>query len=175
MMNFVLPASIKILESKLKVKSNSIIPSFDGVDMGCNDDGNLDIDAKYKTQTTEGDFLLFVGVINEPDSGTLAYATFCAQGKKKNNNNFKIQQQIDHWLDLQCLMRQNCIMTMETINLMWPHLSMRFYMQYISIQHYLKFSQKTKLEKHLCLMMKMGQHFSEEILLWSKSKIILIV
>lgn len=93
MMNFILPASIKILESKLKVKSNSIIPSFDGVDLGCNDEGNLDIDAKYKTQTTEGDFLLFVGVINEPDSGTLAYATFCAQGKEESKIIFRLKHQ----------------------------------------------------------------------------------
>lgn len=81
MLNFVLPEAVRILEQSLKVTSNSIIPSFNASNMGCDDGGKLTVDNKYKTQTTQGDFLLLVGVINEPNSGTLAYATYCVQGK----------------------------------------------------------------------------------------------
>jgi hypothetical protein len=77
----VIPAGVAILESKIKVKSNSIIPAFDGVAHSCDDEGKISIAEKYKTETTEGDFLLFMGVMNEPNDSTLAYATFCVVGK----------------------------------------------------------------------------------------------
>ena len=92
MEKFVLPESIKILESRLKVTSNSIIPAFDPAFNGCDDDGKLTVDAKYKTDTTAGDFLLLVGVINEPDSGTLAYATFCVLGNFRGFLNFQLHK-----------------------------------------------------------------------------------
>lgn len=81
MEKFVMPEAIRILESRLKVTSNSIIPAFDPEWNYCDDQGKLTVDSKYKTQTTEGDFLLLVGVINEPNSGTLAYATYCLNGR----------------------------------------------------------------------------------------------
>lgn len=81
MEKFVLPEAIRILESRLKVTSNSIIPAFNATQHGCDDDGNLTVDSKYASQSTSGDFLLLVGVINEQNSGTLAYATYCVLGR----------------------------------------------------------------------------------------------
>lgn len=81
MLNFVIPVAVKILESRMKVTSNSIIPAFNASSTGCDDEGKLTVDAKYATQTTQGDFLLLIGALNETNSGTLAYATYCVLGK----------------------------------------------------------------------------------------------
>lgn len=80
MQDFVLPAAVNIFQKLIKVKSNSIIPAFDPVQNYCDDEGKITIDAKYKTQTTTGDFILFAGVFDNEDDGTLAYATFCVLG-----------------------------------------------------------------------------------------------
>ena len=89
-MNFILPEGMKILQNRLKVKSNQLIPAFDPVDKGCDDDGVIEIDSKYKTQTTDGDFLLFIGVVKNPSDGVLAYASSCLLGILilKNHLNF---------------------------------------------------------------------------------------
>jgi hypothetical protein len=80
MMNFILPEGLKIIESRLKVTSNSLIPAFDGIENGCDDDGLINIDSKYKAQATEGDFILFAGVYNNSNNDTLAYASVCVLG-----------------------------------------------------------------------------------------------
>ena len=67
----------------MKVTSNSIIPAFNASQTGCDDEGNLTVDSKYATNTTQGDFLLLVGALNDSNSGTLAYATYCVLGIKK--------------------------------------------------------------------------------------------
>ena len=86
MMNFVIPESLKILSSKLKVNSNQIIPAFDPGWNYCDDQGKLTITDSYKTNTTDGDFLLFLGVVNKPNEGYLAYATFCFVGESYISN-----------------------------------------------------------------------------------------
>ena len=83
MMNFVIPEGIRVLESKLKVNSNQIIPAFDPEANYCDDNGLLSFNSSYKNGTTEGDFILFLGVTNAPSEGYLAYATFCLVGKIK--------------------------------------------------------------------------------------------
>jgi hypothetical protein len=80
MMNFIIPEGVKILERRFKVTSNSIIPAFDGVENGCDDDEKITIDPKYLSQTTEGDFLLLMGVYTKNDD-TLAYASVCLGGR----------------------------------------------------------------------------------------------
>jgi hypothetical protein len=82
MLKFVIPVAVEILESRLKVTSNSIIPAFNASQAGCDDDGKLTVDSKYATNTTQGDFLLLIGALNETSSGTLAYATYCVLGKR---------------------------------------------------------------------------------------------
>lgn len=84
MINFIMPEGLKILESRFKVISNSTIPAFDPVKNGCDDDEKMKIDPKYKSQTTEGDFLLFVGVYNDSSNDTLAYAGSCLLGNFLN-------------------------------------------------------------------------------------------
>ena len=85
MKEFIIPHGVRILRNKLKVNSNSIIPPFDTVNSGCDDNGLIKISKSYNTQTTEGDFLLFLGVINEPNDWYLAYASYCVLGKNLNN------------------------------------------------------------------------------------------
>lgn len=75
-----IPVGLEMLSQKHKVKSNSIIPAFDTELSGCDDQGTLVIPEKYKTKTTEGDYLLFLGVQNKPSAGWLAYASFCVKG-----------------------------------------------------------------------------------------------
>ena len=84
-----MPEGLKILQSRFKVTSNSTIPAFDPVQSGCDDDGNMTIDGKYKSDSTDGDFLLFVGVYEKSDDGTLAYAGTCLQGTCRFGVGFK--------------------------------------------------------------------------------------
>ena len=81
MMNFVIPEGVRVLQSKLKVNSNQTIPAFNPTNNYCDDNGLLTFDSKYQNGTTEGDFILFLGVTNKPSEGYLAYATFCLLGK----------------------------------------------------------------------------------------------
>ena len=80
MMNFIIPEGVRILQSKLKVNSNQIIPAFDPNYHWCDDNGLFTFDSSYKTSTNEGDFILFLGVRNKPNESYLAYATFCYSG-----------------------------------------------------------------------------------------------
>ena len=82
MLNFVIPEGVRILKTKLKVNSNQVIPAFDPDRNYCDDNGRLTFDTKYKNGTTDGDFILFLGVANAPSEGYLAYATFCLLGSK---------------------------------------------------------------------------------------------
>ena len=81
-MNFVIPEGIKILQSKLSVNSNQIIPSFDVTGKLCNRLNLITFDESYKTNITNGDFLLFLGVINQPDAAYAALSVFCFVGNK---------------------------------------------------------------------------------------------
>jgi hypothetical protein len=80
MENFIIPESVKILESKLKAISNSIIPAFNISNAECDGDGAIEVPSKYETETTQGDFLLFVGVdkLNEDVEG---FASACVVGE----------------------------------------------------------------------------------------------
>ena len=78
MMNFVIPAGIAILQSKLQVTSNRIVPTFNS--NWCNDNGTLSNSTTYGSNTTEGDFVLFMGAVNSPSESYLAYATYCLTG-----------------------------------------------------------------------------------------------
>jgi hypothetical protein len=88
MQHFVIPEGIRILKEKLMVRSASVIPKFNpfAFNTNCNDDQgngpNINIRSNYHTRVTRGDFLLYVGVINDPNDNTLAYASFCVRGEK---------------------------------------------------------------------------------------------
>lgn len=78
MMNFVIPEGVRILKSKLKVNSSKIIPQFNAD--GCDDNGKLTNSNTYSSSTTQGDFVLFLGVVNKPSESFLAYASYCVLG-----------------------------------------------------------------------------------------------
>jgi hypothetical protein len=76
MEKLVIPEAIKVLQSRLKVKDGGEIPPFNPTDSGCNDQGNFTIDNSPYTNPTQGDFILFLSVLND-NSDTLAYAASC--------------------------------------------------------------------------------------------------
>jgi hypothetical protein len=78
MVNFVIPEGIRILQSKLKVTSNQLIPAFNS--SYCNDGGTLTNSATYNSSTTNADFVLFLGAVDNSNEGYLAYATYCLLG-----------------------------------------------------------------------------------------------
>jgi hypothetical protein len=78
MMNFVIPAGIKVLQSKLQITSNRIVSTFNSA--WCNDNGTLNNSTSYGSNTTDADFVLFMGAVNNPNESYLAYATFCVTG-----------------------------------------------------------------------------------------------
>ena len=78
MVNFVIPEGIRILQSKLKVTSNQLIPAFNS--SYCDDSGTLTNSTSYNSSTTNADFVLFLGAVNNPHEGYLAYATYCLLG-----------------------------------------------------------------------------------------------
>lgn len=75
-----MPEALRILSQKLSVTSNQIIAQFSPSDNYCNDGGKITVSESYATQTTNADFILFVGTFNDASSGTLAYATYCLLG-----------------------------------------------------------------------------------------------
>lgn len=80
MENFVFPVGLAMLSETHLVKSNKIIPTFDGKAAHCDDNGKLTIPEKYKSETTKGDYLIFVGVENNEEADYIAYAFPCIQG-----------------------------------------------------------------------------------------------
>ena len=85
MEHFIIPEGIKILRSKLKVRSGKVIPPFNPFNANCNDfensKPNINIRSNFHKQNIRADFLLYIGVVNRPDDNFLAYATFCVTGK----------------------------------------------------------------------------------------------
>lgn len=82
-MNFNIPESLKIISSKISINSTGKLVNFSQSQLGgCTDGGNISIPSKYNGDGSEidGDFLLFIGSMNDTVSGTLAYATFCVLG-----------------------------------------------------------------------------------------------
>lgn len=78
MEEIIIPTGTAILESRLKVTSNGKIPAFDPNSAGCHDGNILTIDSStYSSSETDGDFVLFLGVVNESEQGYLAYASYC--------------------------------------------------------------------------------------------------
>jgi hypothetical protein len=78
-MNLVLPEAMKELQSYFKIDSTKYLPAFGSKLDICTDDGIITVPEKYRTQSTEADFIIFIGVIDEPGS-TLGYASFCVKG-----------------------------------------------------------------------------------------------
>lgn len=82
--NFVIPEGLKILKSKIKLKSAKVIPPFDPFESGCDDISlygpTLDITSDFHTKTTRADYLLYIGVVNDEEDDFLAYGTFCVKG-----------------------------------------------------------------------------------------------
>lgn len=80
----VIPRGLEKIQSKLKFTSAKLIPPFDPNLSGCTDNTiygpSLDIVSDYHTKITNSDYLLYVGVVNEPDEPYLAYGTFCVKG-----------------------------------------------------------------------------------------------
>ena len=87
MSKFIIPEGIKIIKQKIKIRSARVIPPFDPFGNNCNDTqrngrANIDIRTDYHKKVTRADFLLYVGVVNDPNDNFLAYATFCVTGEE---------------------------------------------------------------------------------------------
>ena len=88
--HFVIVEGIKIIQSKIYLEENSIIPAFDPKKNNCNDaefnkKPTLEITSNFHKSITETDFLLYVGAVNEPKQKWIAYASYCILGGKKSN------------------------------------------------------------------------------------------
>lgn len=83
---FVIPEALKILRQALSLKSTQIIPRFSPFRSNCNNvEGgrpNISIRSNYHKTGLQADFLLYVGVVNRPQSSFLAYATYCVLGRR---------------------------------------------------------------------------------------------
>jgi hypothetical protein len=82
---FIIPEGLKIIKQKLKIRSAKVIPPFDPFDNNCNDTqlngrANIDIRSNFHKTVTRADFILYIGVVNDPIDNFLAYATFCVAG-----------------------------------------------------------------------------------------------
>ena len=82
LMNFVLPESIRLLSSKLQIKSTGKLGKFQEQNLrACNDSGKMTIPSSYySNQEHDADFILFAGSFNL-NSDTIAYASACSIGK----------------------------------------------------------------------------------------------
>jgi hypothetical protein len=80
MLNLVIPEAIKEIQLRLQVTSNEVIPPFDPVGNFCDDTGKIQISSTYKSTTTNADFILFLGAINEENSTFMAYSNYCLLG-----------------------------------------------------------------------------------------------
>lgn len=79
----IIPEGIKILSNLFKVQSPGYLPKFNAQASGCSDRGYMTINAKYNERATYADFILFLGVRNEPSKNYLAYASYCALEQEK--------------------------------------------------------------------------------------------
>ena len=81
LINFVLPESVRLLSSKLQIRSTGKLGKFrDGELNYCDDSNKMTIPSSYYTNDShDADFILFAGSFNST-AGTIAYATFCVLG-----------------------------------------------------------------------------------------------
>lgn len=77
--DFIIPEAISQISDLIQIDSMKYLPALDDLVDACTDDGNLEIPAKYRTEPTEADMLIFVGVVRSSDT-FLAYSTFCLKG-----------------------------------------------------------------------------------------------
>ena len=79
--DFILPESVRLLSSKLQIKSSGKLGQFrNGELIHCDDDNKMTIPNEYYSNTEhDADFILFAGSFNS-NAGTIAYATFCVLG-----------------------------------------------------------------------------------------------
>jgi hypothetical protein len=113
--NLVIPEMIRKLQMRLQVTSAQFIPSFDPVWNWCHDSGKINTSESYKTQSTNADFILFLGVHNDAGSGTLAYATFCVLGR-----------------------RILCLRNYFFLNFQWDFITHNFHLKMIKFFHHFK-------------------------------------
>lgn len=82
MLNFIIPQAVRILSSKIQINSTGQMNNFTAGQLNsCKDGGNITISSKYNgSGVIDADFLYFVGSVNEPSQGYLAYASYCVLG-----------------------------------------------------------------------------------------------
>ena len=79
MKNLIIPEALRIIQSKIKIKSNELIPAFDPVN--CNVENIIKVNSSYLSNSTNADFVLFLGVTYSILNPFLAFAGFCVIGK----------------------------------------------------------------------------------------------
>ena len=84
MRHLVIPEGLRALQQVLQVESTQIIPPFDPIDSNCNNvrrgKPNIDIRSDYHKTGLQADYLLYIGVVDRPETNFLAYADFCVAG-----------------------------------------------------------------------------------------------
>lgn len=82
--HFVIPNGLKIIQNKIQIKSDGLIPPFNAIKNGCDDSvdksPSMKITTKYHEEKTAADLILYVGGVHEKMNGFDAYASFCVQG-----------------------------------------------------------------------------------------------
>lgn len=81
--NMILPAGIKFFTDRLRVKASEPLSAFGDVLDLCEEGGGIEVPARYKSEPVKADFLLFVGVEDDPEAGWLAYAGPCVVGRSR--------------------------------------------------------------------------------------------
>ena len=76
--NLVVPAGLKILQSKIQINSDKQVPAFDP--QNCDASGAITPNSSYKTTATNADFVLFLGTTYKSSHNYKANANFCFKG-----------------------------------------------------------------------------------------------
>ena len=80
MQQLIIPEALRKISSKLKVMSNSIIPTLSSTAKYYLDYYGFTGLESYETNTTSGDYLLFLKAGYDANAGWLARATYVASG-----------------------------------------------------------------------------------------------
>lgn len=81
-MKAVVPQGVEHFEKRLKIASDGTLPAFGSAADRCElEKAGIKAPASIREQTSEADYILFVGVENAPEATWLAYAIPCAYSK----------------------------------------------------------------------------------------------
>ena len=81
LVNAILPVGLEYYQKRLKVNTTGKLPVLGSSTSSCTGYGGITIPDSIKNEAQETDYILFIGVENEPDRRWLAYAAPCIFSK----------------------------------------------------------------------------------------------